>query len=97
MRIIANKIVTKWEIEAERVPSDGWTRTELFTALGQELCKYNPLYFKEQRDNGDIEFRAEAFVFNRETLRNILKDMQDKYNIPEKDIQSIWLTMINSI
>ena len=86
MRIVANKIETKWERDTEQSLAEEWIRARLFTALGQELHKYNPLYYKETRDSGDIEYKVEAFIFNRETLRNILKD-----------IQSIWLTMINSI
>lgn len=75
MRIVANRILTKWEIKAERIPSESYVRMEIFQSLAQELNKYNPLYFKEERD-GDVEYRAELFIFSKDTFTTIMSQLR---------------------
>ena len=75
MRIVANKIVTKWEVQAENYPSKEWLKTEIFNSIGSELRKYAPLYYENKLD-GDIEYRAEVFIFSKETYIALMSQLE---------------------
>jgi hypothetical protein len=94
MRIIANKIVTKWEIEAERVPSEPWIRMELCQALGQKLNELQPLYFKNKIE-GDVEHRIEVFVFSKNTFDTIMGQLRGI--LSEGEFERVKNTFMNTI
>jgi hypothetical protein len=94
MRIVANKKVTKWERERGTVYSKDWERRDLFQAIGQKLYEMNPLFF-ESKIEEDIEYRAEVFVFSRDTFTTVMTQLRGLLSEGELErIKNIFMNQI---
>jgi len=75
MRIIANSIFTKWEMNLKSRPQDSLVKLELSTAIANKLREYDALFFKEEIEQG-TEYRYELFVFSRDTVKTLMQQLR---------------------
>jgi hypothetical protein len=101
MRIIANKVLTDWELKESTLPKSFHKiaiNNELAASVGKKLLEMSPLFYEERVEElKGTEYCIELLVFNKNSIRNILLDLQKEYNISDVIIQKLWLTLLNTI
>jgi hypothetical protein len=102
MRIIANTKISKVEtrswFNSDKPFEIASIRRELSQKVGAELEKYSPLFYEtEIMESSVIEHRMELFVFNKDSLKGHLYDLQDRYNIPDQVMKELWNKLMNTI
>jgi len=94
MKIVANRILTRWEIEQQRVHSDSWIKMELSQSIGNKLAEIKPLY-SQQTIEGNVEYRIEAYIFSRDVFMAIMSQLRGL--LTEKEYERIRNIIIEDI